>query len=282
MDQHCLQYRLTDEERDAFERDGYLVVPNALDRDHVARLITALDQVEQKYRAEMGLKPHQELNRLDVIGEDDELLELIDWPTTFPKVWGILGWHIALYHSHYIVKPPLAEHYNQRRLGWHQDSGRLNIDLEGEPRPRVSLKVGFFLTDVSEPGRGNFHVIPGSHLSNAVGFPDDPLADHPDAVPVLVNPGDAVLFDRRIWHAGGQNSSDITRKVLFFGYAYRWLKPRDDMTVGHYLDRTEDPVRRQLLGASPNGGFGFTSPAEEDVPLKTWISEHLGEDAVVP
>jgi hypothetical protein len=36
-----------------------------------------------------------------------------------------------------------------------------------------------------------------------------------------------------------------------------------------------------LLGASPNGGFGYTSPADEDVPLKVWLQERLGEDAVV-
>jgi ectoine hydroxylase len=277
-----MKHLLTKSERDAFNRDGFLVVPGALEPDHVDQLVTALDPIEAKYRQESGLKPYQELNRLDVLGEDDSLLELIDWPTTFPKVWGILGWHIALYHSHYISKPPLPRHYEKRRLGWHQDSGRLNVDIETEPRPRISLKVGFFLSDASQPDRGNFHVIPGSHLRNSIDFPDDPKQDHPDAVPVLVKPGDAVLFDRRIWHAGGQNCSEVTRKVLFFGYAYRWLKPRDDMTVEHYLARTEDPVRRQLLGASPNGGFGFTSPAEEDVPLKAWIRDHVGKDAVVP
>ena len=41
-----------------------------------------------------------------------------------------------------------------------------------------------------------------------------------------------------------------------------------------------DPIRRQLLGASPSGGFGYTSPKPEDVPLKAWIEEHLGEKAV--
>lgn len=41
-----------------------------------------------------------------------------------------------------------------------------------------------------------------------------------------------------------------------------------------------DPIRRQLLGVSPNGGFGYTSPADEDVPLKTWLAERLGADAL--
>ena len=110
---------------------------------------------------------------------------------------------------------------------------------------------------------------------------DDDTTEHVDAIPILAGPGDAVIFDRRLWHSGGRNFSDITRKVLFYGYSYRWLKPRDDMTVAHYMEGS-DPIRQQLLGASPNGGFGYTSPADEDVPLKIWLQEKLGEDAVVP
>ena len=71
----------------------------------------------------------------------------------------------------------------------------------------------------------------------------------------------------------------VTRQVLFLGYSYRWLRPRDDMTVAHYLPDA-DPIRRQLLGESPTGGFGYTSPSAEDVPLKAWLIERLGADAV--
>jgi hypothetical protein len=41
----------------------------------------------------------------------------------------------------------------------------------------------------------------------------------------------------------------VTWKVLFYGYGYRWLRPRDNMTVGHYMERS-GPIRRQLLGAA--------------------------------
>ena len=51
--------------------------------------------------------------------------------------------------------------------------------------------------------------------------------------------GDAVFFDRRIWHAAGHNFSPDARKALFYGYSYRWLRPRDDMTVEHLLDRCD-------------------------------------------
>lgn len=286
MDDACLNFRLTPEERGRFDQQGFLVVPDVLDVATVERLIHAVDGLTDRWRPvyerDRGLKSHHPLNVLDFIGQHDDFLPLIDLPQTFMKVVDILGWHIQLYHSHMIVTPPLPDDYEPHtaRLGWHQDSGRLNLDIESSPRPRISLKVGFFLTDTKQPDRGNFHVIPGSHLTNALSMPDDDATEHPDAIPLLVGPGDAVIFDRRLWHSGGRNFSAVTRKVLFYGYSYRWLKPRDDMTVAHYMDRS-DSIRQQLLGASPNGGFGYTSPADEDVPLKIWLQEKLGEDAVI-
>lgn len=285
MDSSYLDYRLTESERESFDQNGFFVVPGALDSATLETLIEASDNLSEnerpKYEAR-GLKPHQALNVLDFMGKDERFLPLVDWPKTFMKVVDILGWHIQLYHSHIIFTPPLpaAIRASKRRLGWHQDSGRINIDIESTPRPRISLKVGYFLTDTTKTDRGNFHVVPGSHLSNRLSLPEESEQDPPEAIPIKTKPGDAVFFDRRLWHAAGWNSSSITRKALFYGYSYRWLKPRDNMTVDHYM-ADADPVRKQLLGASPNGGFGFTSPTDEDVPLKTWLEEHLGKDAVV-
>jgi len=46
------------------------------------------------------------------------------------------------------------------------------------------------------------------------------------------------------------------------------------------LDRV-DPIRRQLLGwsSSANGRY---EPEDQDVPLRTWIREHLGDPWVAP
>lgn len=283
MDDACLQHRLAPDERRQFEEQGFLIVPEVLPAATVSTLAAAAERIDAEWRPKRKLKPHQPLNLLDAIGKDDGFLELLDLPRTFMKVVDILGWHIQLYHSHLIVTPPLPadRQPSQRRLGWHQDSGRLNLELEGEPRPRVSLKVGFFFSSTVATDRGNFHVVPGSHRLNRLDLPSDETLDHPDATPVCADAGDAVFFDRRLWHAAGINRSTTTRKVLFLGYSYRWLRPRDDMTVGHYLEGA-DPVRRQLLGESPNGGFGYTSPADEDVPLKTWLGERLGAETLVP
>ena len=280
MNPLCLEHCLTDTEKQQFEEDGFFAVENAIPQDMVARLVTAFDRVGAAHLGTKTLAADAKFNLLDFVGRDEAFIELLDWHTTFPKVWGILGWNIKLYHSHMIHSPPLPseESDTPKRLGWHQDSGRLNIELEGNPRPRVSLKVAYFLTDTSVPGRGNFSVVPGSQKWNSVEMPPEKTADPEGAIPVFAKPGDAVFFDRRLWHAAGRNTSDITRKVLFYGYSYRWLQPRDDMTVAHFMERA-DPVRQQIMGKS-TGGHGYTSPSEKDVPLRAWIQKHLGSEAV--
>jgi ectoine hydroxylase-related dioxygenase (phytanoyl-CoA dioxygenase family) len=283
MDMRCLEHGLTAAERDTFERDGYFIVENALEPAHVARLLAATDRVEAEQRVVQGLEPQDKLAVRDFIGKDAEFVELVDWYKTFPKVWDIFGWNIQIYHSHLNVTPASGEANGQhdKGLSWHQDSDRLNRELDTSPRPRISLKVGFFLTDCSAPGRGNFHVVPGSHLQDSIDLPNgDRRADLPQGQAVLVPAGSAVFFDRRIWHSGSANYWHTPRKVLFYGYSYRWLRPRDDMTIDRFYDQL-DPIRQQLFGAAPTGGYGYTSPQPEDVPLRGWLEEHLGADAVM-
>jgi len=277
MDAVCLEHSLTSEEQKQFEQDGFFIVADAIPSELVADLTEVTDRIIEDHRQTANLSPHSTINMLDFIGKDQVYLQLIDWHKTFPKVWGILGWNIKLYHSHLIVTPPQPDADPNRRLGWHQDSGRLNIELEGNPRPRVSLKVGFFLSDTTRSDRGNFHVLPGAHRQNSLDLPTD--GTNPvDACPVCVPAGTAVFFDRRLWHAAGINTSNVSRRVLFYGYSYRWLQPRDDMTVDHYMEKAA-PIRQQLLGKS-TGGMGYTSPGELDVPLRSWLTDHLGAEAV--
>ncbi len=156
----------------------------------------------------------------------------------------------------------------------------MNKELGTTPQPRVSLKVAFFLTDTTEVGAANMYVIPGSQVKNQIDFPADPLAEPADGIAVRAPRGSAVFFDRRIWHASSPNYLSFPRKVLFYGYSYRWLRPRDNMTVAHYAYRS-NPIRQQLMGVSHSGNHGYTSPQETDVPLRilaasTWRRSRRG------
>ena len=265
MDRECLKHCLTGDERATFERDGFLVIKNALPASMVNDF--------SKIVGQLGSGDN-------IFAKDESFLELIDWQRTFPKVFGVLGWNIHSYYTQIVVSPPQDESVRatKRRRGWHQDSDRINADIEPGTQPRLSVKVGYFLTDVSEGGRGNFSVIPGSHRKRQIELPADGVSDPEGAIEVKAPAGTAVMFDRRLFHAPGHNRSNITRKVIFIGYSHRWIHPRDERTVSHLLERC-DPIRRQLLGAK-TGAMGTSSPREEDVPLRSWMLEHLGEKAV--
>lgn len=276
MDVSALQYRLTQEERRTFEETGVLTVEDALAPEHVAALGAAADGLHRRAVAD-GQDSRAAYFLPDFIPRDPLFTDLVDYERILPRVWGILGWNIYLYHAHLIVTPPSGKPRDDRTFGWHQDSGRVNMEMETHPRPRLSLKVAYFLSDTSVEGRGNFWVVPGSHLRDTLERPADGAGQPEGAEPVLARPGTAVFFDRRTWHAASPNWSDVTRKVLFYGYGYRWIRTKDDMTVRDLWERS-DPVRRQLLGDGVNAN-GRYSPTDADVPLRGWLREHCPEDA---
>ena len=270
MSPNSLVHCLTSEERELFNANGYLVVENALAPATTERLCSVVDRVDSRVRTEETRD--KLLSIPNIVHEDQSLIDLLDCPATFPKVWGILGWNIYLYHSHIDVTPPADATALKWRVAWHQDSMRVNDEIETSPRPRLSLKIGYYLTDASQPDRGNTLIVPGSHLWDEIDCPADGVTNPPGAEPLCVKAGTAVIIDRRIWHSRSPNLWSQTRKVIWYGFSYRWLRPKDEMTVSH-LYPTLDPIRRQILGAGLSAN-GVYDPAEGDVPLRAWLREH--------
>ncbi|HEV2474597.1 MAG TPA: hypothetical protein VGS41_18115, partial [Chthonomonadales bacterium] len=99
MDDNCLKYKLTAIERDGFEETGMLVVEDALNQDLVAHL-TALADATFHRALSNGHSKAGSLFYPNFIPEDPAYVELVDHPMILPKVWGILGWNIYLYHAH--------------------------------------------------------------------------------------------------------------------------------------------------------------------------------------
>ena len=273
MDATWLEHCLTEAELDRFDRAGYLVIEDALPPALLERAIVAVDRLDHEQR-QAGLAPHALLSLTDFIRLDPVFLDLMDCARVFPKIWGVLGWNIYVYHAHLDVTPPADE---QRRVAqrdyraWHQDSMRVNDEIESHPRPRLSLKVAYFLTDTSVPDCGAMHVWPGSMEQDELHLAPGEY-DPPGTIALTVKPGTAVLFDRRLWHSRSLNTAQVTRKGVFFGYSYRWLQPKDDMNVKELYERI-DPIRRQLLGGRTSAD-GLYAPLPEDVPLRTFLEKH--------
>ena len=253
-----------------FEDRGLLTVPNALPPTMVGLLLEAHDRIYGEEQAAGRLGPDGRLHLFAFVLRDERYLDLLDLPATFPLICELLGWNIYVYHCHLDVHPPVRDPASPG-WGWHQDGGRQNLEIETHPtRPRLSVKVAYFLSDASEPGRGNLMVIPGSHRWNSIPRPERPdlgFEQPPGAAPVVAAPGTAVLFDRRLWHSRSDNLSNVTRKVLFLGYTYRWVRPRDDYRFDPQWLAGLSPIRRQLLGMGPDA-MSYWGLGEEEAALK--------------
>jgi ectoine hydroxylase len=192
-----------------------------------------------------------------------------------------------VYHSHIDVHPKI-EKQQKDWWHWHQDGGRQNREIETDPRPQLSVKLAYWFSDVSETGRGNFTVLPGSHKTNWLPGPPNrgvPWPPPEGTLQVTANPGDLVVFDRRLWHARSDNYSDITRVGAFFGYTYRWIAGRDD--VKDLPNRPEwagfTEVQKQLLGGVGDGdGDHAWGHFPETTPLYGKLKEQGLLDSSIP
>lgn len=269
---------MTPEQRRAFDEDGFLVVRGALSETEVADHAGALDGLYERTRRAGRLAGDGSLQRLGAVRTCPPLAGLLDHPAVFPLVWSVLGWNIHVCHSHVNVHPTLPPD-TAPRWRWHQDGSRQCLDLETDPPPRMSVFAGFWLSDLSTTGRGNLTLIPGSHRRKWLPGPPDPTMPWPPpegAVELTAEPGDAVIFDRRLWHTRSDNHSAVTRKVVFLGYTFRWIHCRDDIAG------IEDepwfaglsPVQRQLLGAGDGTGDDRWGMRPDDVPLYAHLRAH--------
>jgi ectoine hydroxylase len=239
---------LTDAERFMFDAAGYLVVPDALAPEEVSACLDAAKRLHAKY-------PANEWRQIGAAYETEPAFEpLIDHPSVLSKVRALLGDYFILQSSWCTQSPP-----GFAGGGWHQDgSSAYEFRRLATPTPLVQLRIGYFLTDQSDPDMGNMVMIPGSHNSSVPldrSFAGDGL---PIREVIRGRPGAALLFHQGVYHCGTCNRRETPRYIQHMVYAPPWLIPSDrKRNDPAFLARTT-PLRRALLGEwnRPEEPFG--------------------------
>ena len=225
-----------------------------------------------------------------------------------PLVVDAIGWNIQIRTTHLDYRPPYPEGLEAGELGtgagadhaagyknlvWHPDLA--GPYLFEAPRydgllPFMEIKVGYYLSDLTEHNSGAICLVPGSHQR-----PPQELRDMDFRVPddqfieLNVPANTAMLWRTQVWHCVTPNLSTRVRKVFYVGYHYRWLRPTDYIQQDPELIARSSPIRRQLLGAlgperDPLGSDPDWEPSsrywlikdDEDVPLKAWAEAQSG------
>ena len=272
--------RLTAEQRQSFDEDGFLVVRNAVDDETVARLLEAGDSRAKAFLEKPELLEKEEYNHLDLrpgLLKEKALLALVTHATTVPLVVQLLSPNIHLHSLALIYKRPVSPEGKPFRRGWHRDI-RIPKDLGHRDLPRVGVKVCYCLTDFHKPNSGMTLFARRSHLnSEPLAIPNGEIDPSDSEVcDLTLNVGDAVLFENRIFHTAAPNRSDRVSRVLIYGYAYRWLKPEVYLDVpDEQLLAKADPVTRQLLG-------GYRDVDTVPWALQRWARTHGVEPKAIP
>jgi ectoine hydroxylase-related dioxygenase (phytanoyl-CoA dioxygenase family) len=237
---------MTDEQRVFFQANGYLVLPDALAPDELARVREAAARAEAAWRADparLGLrKPNLEQVQAP-IEYDDVFLDLMEHPRVFPIVREILSDDVSMIDNDYFISPPRTASHAL----WHHDVGMPRVHHPGSV---LMVKVFWLLTDVAPDG-GPTAVLPGSHR-----FPMEfplPRPAAPEEMPGHVRmafpAGTAWLFNGRTYHAALDNRSDTARRLLIYNYGHFWMKVWPGYEPSQRLLReAATPLRRQLLG----------------------------------
>lgn len=268
---------LSTEQRQQFEQQGFLILRQVLDQDKVERLVAAgnklvaSDLQENRQATADGFYD----GFRNCLALDDTFISLLTYDRTVPLIVQLLGPRIHLVTSHLIYKRPNAPGTptTYRTPGWHEDGGNMARDLNFQHIPRAVIKCAYCLTDLSQPHSGATLFAPGSHLLTDAQHKPWGQNDPEEVFEPLLQPGDAVLFENRTYHAGAPNLQDQQCKMVMFGYGYQWIKEFDYAQQPAELVDKVDDIGKQLLGAlrGPDGNF---VPGGISAPLEQWYKQY--------
>ncbi len=238
---------LSGEQAATFDRDGYIILEGFLTDDEVEsvrREITAIvdrypDVPEELVQIEPAVrrgtvKPERlelGVRKLFRMTRHSALFRTL---AHHPKMVGIavdlIGPDVTLLQSMLLMKPPK---FGGQKV-WHQDNAYFRL----EPND----VFGFWIAlDEAYVENGCMHVIPGSHregigehggVADDYGLSSAPTAD--DAVPCIMNTGDALVFHGETYHYTPPNTTVERRRALQYHYASTHCRSSKDSPFGSF------------------------------------------------
>lgn len=241
---------------EAFERDGWAVLPDVLAPHEVAvaraALVEAADASEA--RGIPTRMPYLDpgganIRIYDLIEHHPVFADLVAHPTVVPYVRALLAADLAVSNFSANIALP-----GSRSMNPHNDQSTV------VPEPwieRWAMNAIWCLDDVDE-ANGATRYLPGSHrLATFAEVPDDP-AD--GMVAFEARAGSVILMDGRLWHTSGANTTaDRERAMAFAFYTRSFIRHQNNWgrSLSPETRRRLSPQLKEWLGlGSGNIGYG--------------------------
>jgi hypothetical protein len=249
-----------------FQEDGILVVENALCDDEIERY---LDAIRHVLGSERALR-NDFFGMQNFIEKDRAFAELIDHPKHLGLVYDLYGEMLKLQLSELFVRPP----GRARPEHWHIDGPRVLPYAAFAPKAPLQVKIGYWLTEMPNPGMGNLVYVPGSHRKQYF----DAYNTHENVigeVSLCVRRGTLTLMDCALWHRTAPNDSSTTRMNLYLGYCPSWI-PTADRNMSDQAWLASLNREQRIIMRSYEKAYSHAKPPPEDFPL--FLDRESGSD----
>jgi ectoine hydroxylase-related dioxygenase (phytanoyl-CoA dioxygenase family) len=220
-------------ERFFFDNNGYLVLEDFLAPEHVAALIGAVERTIERRKSPDYKREHPtafpdnlagpNFRIFHLLDEDPLFLDLMDYGPMMEYVRGLFN---PMPHNHATDVIYEVERAGYHGVGWHIDGIQDGFRHLKPHIPFLQFKIGYYLSDMSEPGQGNLTVVPASHKALVDPDPEDLRSPDlfPGAVQVCGGPGTAFFFHNALWHTGGPwTKADGKRIILYYSFEHPWM-----------------------------------------------------------
>lgn len=176
---------------EALERDGFVIIKNAISEEEADRVKTAISALNRPLGRNKfeGLKSKRTAGLVGKTSAMDPLL-------IHPKVVNVLD-RVLLPNYLISLCQAIELQPGEEAQAYHFDDGWFRV-----PRPRKPTGVNaFWALDPFTLENGATHLIPGSHKWGQDRFPD---SSKDQVVRAVMPKGSVILFVSTIWHAGGE------------------------------------------------------------------------------
>jgi ectoine hydroxylase-related dioxygenase (phytanoyl-CoA dioxygenase family) len=221
---------LTDEQRAALDRDGYVIFRNAIPAAWIAPLRDTFERLDTP--SEGWPAPREFGTRHAMLDDDESVRAACLLPQVLAGVFHYLGRRFFL--ASVEGRDPCVGRGEQRlHRDWTFDEGQT---------PLVKA-LGFL--DPFGPENGATRVIPGSHREPGDGSAFRQYGEDDPRLAVLEGEaGDVFLFHGRLAHSGTRNRSGAKRRALQMWF---WSHPADHHSETRDFSHAS-PLTRYLLG----------------------------------
>src|SRR3954462_7622312 len=225
---------------DAIARDGYTIVPDAIDSDLLDELTADLERLERVYGvvpSPNAFEGERTLRVYNLLALSAVWQRVPVHESVLPIVEGVLDAGCLISSLSSIRIQP-----GETPQPIHADDQLMPL---AKPHAPTVCNSMWALTDFTD-ANGATRIIPGTHL--AADSPD--FGSTYDSVPAEMPRGSVLVWHGSLWHGGGANATDEDRIGIAMNYCAGWVRQQENQQLGIPVDtaRTFSPRLRELCG----------------------------------